>query len=104
MAEQTELVSMIDAALERFGSRDLVSGAEVLDFLLDLRLAIPVAPGLARAAARGREPAHRLAGLAEERRGRARSSSSGFSNGSQCAAPSITSRRAPGISAANVSA
>jgi hypothetical protein len=35
---------MIDAALERFGSRDLVSGAEVLDFLLDLRLAIPGTP------------------------------------------------------------
>ena len=41
MADTAELVSMIDAALERFGSRDLVSGAEVLDFLLDLRLAIP---------------------------------------------------------------
>ena len=44
MADQIELVTMIDAALERFGSRDLVSGAEVLDFLLDLRLALPVAP------------------------------------------------------------
>jgi hypothetical protein len=44
MADQLELVTMIDAALERFGSRDLVSGAEVLDFLLDLRLALPVAP------------------------------------------------------------
>jgi hypothetical protein len=44
VADQTELVSMIDAALERFGSRDLVSGAEVLDFLLDLRLALPVMP------------------------------------------------------------
>jgi hypothetical protein len=44
MADQTALVSMIDAALERFGSRDLVSGAEVLDFLLDLRLAIPGTP------------------------------------------------------------
>jgi hypothetical protein len=41
MADTAELVSMIDTALERFGSRDLVSGAEVLDFLLDLRLAIP---------------------------------------------------------------
>jgi hypothetical protein len=41
MADTAELVSMIDRALERFGSRDLVSGAEVLDFLLDLRLAIP---------------------------------------------------------------
>ena len=45
MADQIELVNMIDAALERFGSRDLVSGAEVLDFLLDLRLAIPGTPG-----------------------------------------------------------
>jgi hypothetical protein len=44
VAENTELVMMIDAALERFGSRDLVSGAEVLDFLLDLRLAIPGTP------------------------------------------------------------
>ena len=44
MAEQTDLVSMIAAALERFDSRDLVSGAEVLDFLLDLRLAIPATP------------------------------------------------------------
>ncbi len=44
MADNTELVSMIDSALERFGSRDLVSGAEVLDFLLDLRLAIPGTP------------------------------------------------------------
>ncbi len=44
MADQTALVSMIDGALERFGSRDLVSGAEVLDFLFDLRLAIPGTP------------------------------------------------------------
>jgi hypothetical protein len=44
MADQTALVSMIDGALERFGSRDLISGAEVLDFLLDLRLAIPDTP------------------------------------------------------------
>ena len=44
MADQIELVTMIDAALERFGSRDLVSGSEVMDFLLDLRLALPVAP------------------------------------------------------------
>jgi hypothetical protein len=44
MADQTALVTMIDGALERFGSRDLISGAEVLDFLLDLRLAIPGTP------------------------------------------------------------
>ena len=40
MSQQTDLVTMIDAALERFGPRDLVSGSEVLDFLLDLRLAV----------------------------------------------------------------
>jgi hypothetical protein len=34
---EQEIVKMVDEALERFGSRDLVSGAEILDFLLDLR-------------------------------------------------------------------
>jgi hypothetical protein len=34
---EQEIVKMVDEALERFGTRDLVSGAEVLDFLLDLR-------------------------------------------------------------------
>ena len=33
------LVTMIDSALEQFRSRDLVSATEVVDFLLDLRLA-----------------------------------------------------------------
>ena len=33
----TEIVRLIDEALERFGPRDLVSSAEILDFLLDLR-------------------------------------------------------------------
>ena len=44
MTEQTtvtpDLVMTIDQALERFGARDLVSGAEVVDFLLDLRLEV----------------------------------------------------------------
>lgn len=44
MTEQTtvapDLVAAIDAALERFGARDLVSGSEVVDFLLDLRLTV----------------------------------------------------------------
>jgi hypothetical protein len=34
---EQEIVKMVDEALERFGTRDLVSGAEILDFLLDLR-------------------------------------------------------------------
>jgi hypothetical protein len=33
------LVTMIDSALEQYRTRDLVSAAEVVDFLLDLRLA-----------------------------------------------------------------
>jgi hypothetical protein len=33
------LLTMIDSALEKYRSRDLVSAAEVVDFLLDLRLA-----------------------------------------------------------------
>lgn len=44
MTDQTsvtpDLVMTIDHALERFGTRDLVSGAEVMDFLLDLRLEV----------------------------------------------------------------
>lgn len=40
-----DIVTTIDEALERFGRRDLVSGAEVVDFLLDLRLiTLPVPP------------------------------------------------------------
>ena len=39
-AEMSEaLVTMIDSALEQYRSRDLASAAEVVDFLLDLRLA-----------------------------------------------------------------
>lgn len=39
-AEMSEaLVTMIDSALEQYRTRDLVSAAEVVDFLLDLRLA-----------------------------------------------------------------
>ena len=40
MDQQTRIVELIDEALERFGSRDLVSGPELLDFLLDLRLSV----------------------------------------------------------------
>ncbi len=34
-----ELVSQIDKALQRFAARDLISGSEICDFLLDLRIA-----------------------------------------------------------------
>lgn len=44
MDRQIQLLEAIDEALERFGARDLVSSAEVLDFLLDLRLLAGAAP------------------------------------------------------------
>lgn len=37
--EGSRLVQMIDGALERFASRDLIPSAEIVDFLLDLRTA-----------------------------------------------------------------
>jgi hypothetical protein len=58
MATQTDLVQTIDRALERFGARDLVSSSEVLDFLLDLRLAILATPDeLEQLLEQEREPA-----------------------------------------------
>ena len=36
---QSRLVNLIDAALERFASRDLIASNELLDVLLDLRIA-----------------------------------------------------------------
>jgi hypothetical protein len=38
--DQAGIVTMIDEALERFASRDLLSGSEIVDFLLDMRSAI----------------------------------------------------------------
>jgi hypothetical protein len=35
----TRLVNLIDVALERFASRDLIASNELLDVLLDLRIA-----------------------------------------------------------------
>lgn len=37
---QDRIVSMIDESLERYAARDLIAGQEVVDFLLDLRLAV----------------------------------------------------------------
>ncbi|HEY5014446.1 MAG TPA: hypothetical protein VIK61_17310 [Acidimicrobiia bacterium] len=36
---QNRLVNLIDVALERFASRDLIASNELLDVLLDLRIA-----------------------------------------------------------------
>ncbi len=38
MDQPNRIVDVIDEALGRFAARDLVSGSEVVDFLLDLRL------------------------------------------------------------------
>ena len=37
---QDRIVSMIDESLERYAARDPIAGHEVVDFLLDLRLAV----------------------------------------------------------------
>jgi hypothetical protein len=37
---QSGLVHLIDEALERFSSRDLVAASEIVDFLLDFRSAV----------------------------------------------------------------
>ena len=37
---QATIVTTIDEALHRFSTRDLVAGHEVIDFLLDLRIAV----------------------------------------------------------------
>ncbi len=37
---QTGIITTIDEALQRFAARDLIAGHEVVDFLLDLRLAV----------------------------------------------------------------
>jgi len=40
MDQDAPVTLLIDEALERFSARDLVQGSEVVDFLLDLRLAM----------------------------------------------------------------
>lgn len=58
MVEQADLVLMIDEALERFGSRDIVASSEIVDLLLDLRLAVLATPeALERMLHAEREPA-----------------------------------------------
>lgn len=38
--DQAGIVTIIDEALERFAARDLITGSEMVDFLLDLRSAV----------------------------------------------------------------
>ncbi|GIU88863.1 MAG: hypothetical protein KatS3mg009_3378 [Acidimicrobiia bacterium] len=56
--DQAGLVTLIDEALERFASRDLVSSGEVVDFLLDLRTAVVSDAALAALIEAESQPAH----------------------------------------------
>ncbi len=37
--DRTGIVGLIDEAIERFATREMVTGSEIVDFLLDLRTA-----------------------------------------------------------------
>ena len=54
--EQAGIVSMIDGALTKFAARDLVAGAEIVDFLLDLRTAAVSDAEIARLIDEERQP------------------------------------------------
>ena len=56
--DQAGLVTIIDEALERFASRDLISSAEVVDFLLDLRTAVVSDAALAALIEAESQPTH----------------------------------------------
>ncbi len=56
--EQAGIVSIIDEALERYASRDLISGSEIVDFLLDLRSAVVSDAALAALIEQESQPAH----------------------------------------------
>jgi len=56
--EQAGIVTIIDEAIERFASRDLIGSAEVVDFLLDLRSAVVSDAALAALIESETEPAH----------------------------------------------
>lgn len=42
--DQVEITGVIDEALERFSSRDVVPATEICDWLLDFRIAVLAAP------------------------------------------------------------
>ena len=56
--EQAGIVSIIDEALERYASRDLISGSEIVDFLLDLRSAVVSDAALAALIEQESQPTH----------------------------------------------
>jgi hypothetical protein len=56
--DQPGILSIVDEALERFASRDLVAASEVVDFLLDLRSAIVSDAALAALIESETQPTH----------------------------------------------
>ncbi len=57
MDQTSRIVDVIDEALGRFAARDLVSGSEVVDFLLDLRIIAEEADPLSRLLEEESQPA-----------------------------------------------
>jgi len=56
--DQAGIVTIIDEAVGRFASRDLIGSSEVVDFLLDLRTAVVSDAALAALIESETEPAH----------------------------------------------
>ncbi len=56
--DQAGVVTIIDEALERFSSRDLIAASEVIDFLLDLRSAVVSDAALAALIEAETQPTH----------------------------------------------
>jgi len=56
--DQAGVVNIIDEALERFSSRDLIAASEVVDFLLDLRSAVVSDAALAALIDAETQPTH----------------------------------------------
>jgi hypothetical protein len=56
--DQAGVISIIDEALERFSSRDLIAASELMDFLLDLRSAVVSDAALAALIEAETQPTH----------------------------------------------
>jgi hypothetical protein len=56
--DQAGVVNIIDEALERFSSRDLIAASELMDFLLDLRSAVVSDAALAALIDAETQPTH----------------------------------------------
>lgn len=56
--DQAGIVSIVDEALERFSSRDLIAASEIVDFMLDLRSAVVSDAALAALIEAETQPTH----------------------------------------------